>query len=55
MAEFLIRFSEFRPIVCRTPRFVYALPTRHWISVTGDQRLVPRPSGTDLSYQLFLV
>jgi hypothetical protein len=52
---FQIQFSEFRPIVCRTPPFAYALPTALWILVPLQQRLVPRPSGTVLSYQHSLV
>jgi len=31
--------------------FVYALPTDDMILVPGEQPLVPRPSGTFLSYQ----
>jgi hypothetical protein len=53
--DFQIRFSEFRPIVCRTPLFAYALPTVQRILVPCKHLLVPRPCGTLLSYQRWLV
>jgi len=49
--KFLIQFSEFRPNVCRTPAFVYALPTVWMILITSAAPLVPRHFGTFLSYQ----
>jgi hypothetical protein len=48
---FQIQFSELRPNVCRTPSFVYALPTAQTILITSEAPLVPRHFGTFLSYQ----